>query len=70
MQGSYFNEFYKKPTLGMYDLQILHGQSVGFHILISFLNPSKDSICQITGGINYQLLGPKYDANSLPLLAV
>ena len=31
-----------------------------------FLNPLKDSICRITGGINSQILGPKYDADSLP----
>ena len=34
--------------------------------LTSFLNPSKNSICRITGRINFQILGPKYDADSLP----
>ena len=57
IQGSYFVKFYKKPTLG-----ILHGQLVGFHFFISFLNLLKDSTCRITGGISSQILGPKYDA--------
>ena len=40
-------------------LQILHGQSVGFHIFIAFLNPDKVSISQITVGISSQSLGSK-----------
>ena len=50
----------------MYVLQILHGQLVGFHFFIAFLNPGKVSICQITCGISSQILGRKYDADSLP----
>ena len=45
--------------LGIYVLQILHRQLVGFHFLIAFLNPEKVSICQITRGISSQILGPK-----------
>ena len=45
--------------LGIYVLQILHGQLVGFHFLIAFLNPKKVSTCQITCGISSQILGPK-----------
>ena len=48
-----------KPTLGIYVLQILQGQSVGFHFFIAFLNPDKASICQITVGISSQSLSPK-----------
>ena len=43
----------------MYVLQILHGQLLGFHFFIAFVNPDKVSICQITGGISSQSLGPK-----------
>ena len=41
MQGRLWYCFYRKPTLGMYVLQILQGQSVGFHFFIAFLNPDK-----------------------------
>ena len=54
-----FSCFYRKPTLGIYVLQILHGQLVGFHFFIAFLNSDKVSICLITGGISSQSLGPK-----------
>ena len=50
----------------MCDLQALHGQLIGFHCFFFFLNPSKYSICQITRGINFQILSLKYDADSLP----
>ena len=30
-----------------------------FPFFITFLNPEKVSICQITGGISSQILGPK-----------
>ena len=50
---------YRKPTLAMYVLQILHGQLVGFHFFIAFSNPGKVSIYRITGGISSQILGPK-----------
>ena len=45
--------------LGMYVLQILHEQLVGFHFFVAFLNPEKVSTRQITGGISSQILGPK-----------
>ena len=45
--------------LGMYVLQILHGQLVAFHFFIAFLNPDKVSICLITGGSVSQSLRPK-----------
>ena len=35
---------------------------------ISFLNPLKESYSQITGGIDSQILGPKYDTDSLQLV--
>ena len=59
MQGRLLYCSYRKPTLGMYVLQILHGQLVGFHFFIAFLNPEKVSICRITDGISSQILGPK-----------
>ena len=43
----------------MYVLQILQGQSVGFHFFIAFLNPDKVYICKITVAISSQSLGPK-----------
>ena len=58
-----------KPTLLMKTLQSLQGQSLGFHFLIFSLIPARDSIAFISagGGINSQILGPKYDADSDPL---
>ena len=48
-------------------LQILQGQSVGFHFLISHLKLSKDFLFLISKGICSQIFGPKYDADSVPL---
>ena len=51
----------------MKTLQSLQVQSLGFHFLFFSLNPARDSIAAISGGINSQILGPKYDADSGPL---
>ena len=48
-------------------LQSLQGKSSGFHFLIFSLNPVRDSIAFISGGIISQILGPNYDADSDPL---
>ena len=43
--------FQIKPKLGTNVLQILHGQSTGFHFLISLLKLSRDSLFLISAGI-------------------
>ena len=48
---------------GIKILQILQGQSVGFHYLISRLKPSKEFLFRISEGICSQIFGPKYDAD-------
>ena len=48
-------------------LQILQGQFKGFHFLISFLNPTRESLFFISVGICSQFLGPRYEADSLLL---
>ena len=48
----------------MKTLQSLRGQSLGFHFLNFSLNLARDSIAFISGGINSQILGPKYDPDS------
>ena len=47
-------------------LQILQGQFRGFHFLISFLDPTRESFFFISVGICSQIFGPKYEADSLP----
>ena len=51
----------------MKTLQSLQRQSLGFHFLIFSLNPARDPIAFISGGIDSQVLGPKYDAATDPL---
>ena len=53
-----------KPTLA---IKVLQGQFRGFHFLISFLNPTRESLFFISVGICFQILEPKYEADSLPL---
>ena len=48
-----------KPRQGTYLLQILHGQFIGFHCLIFFLNIDKLDSFIISSGIIYHILGPK-----------
>ena len=56
------------PKFGIKILQILQGQSVGFHFFISRLKPSRDFLFQISEGICSQIFGSKYDADSVPLV--
>ena len=58
---------YINPKFGIKILQILQGQSVGFHFLISRLKPSRDFLFRISENICFQNFGPKYDADSVPL---
>ena len=51
--------FQIKPKLGTNVLQILHGQSTGFHFLISLLKLSRDSLFLISAGICSQIFGPR-----------
>ena len=51
----------------MKTFQSLQGQSLDFHFLIFSLNPARDSIDFISGGINSQIVVPKYDTDSDPL---
>ena len=51
----------------MKTLRSLQGQSLGFHFLIFSLNPGRDTIAFISGGINSQIIVPKYDKDSDPL---
>ena len=48
-------------------LQILPGHSVGFHFFISFLKLLKESLFLILASIFSEILGPKEDADSVPL---
>ena len=48
----------------MKTLQSLRGQSLGFRFFNFSLNLTRDSIVFISGGINSQILGPKYDPDS------
>ena len=57
-----------KPKLGMKTLQILQGQFTGFYFLISFLKPSPEFIFLISEDIYSEILGPRYEADSLPLM--
>ena len=60
---------YINPKFGIKILQILQGQFVGLHFLISLslLKPSRDFLFRISEGICFQRFGPKYDADSIPL---
>ena len=55
------------PKFGIKNLQILQRQSVGFHFLISRLKPSRDFLFRLSEGICFQIFGPSYDADSVPL---
>ena len=55
------------PKFGIKNLQILQRQSVGFHFLISRLKPSRDFLFRLSEGICFQIFGPNYDADSVPL---
>ena len=55
------------PKFGIKILQILQGQSVGFHFLISCLKLSGDFLFRTSEGISFQIFGPKYDADSVLL---
>ena len=46
------------PKFGIKILQILQGQSVGFHFLISHLKLSKDFLFRISEDICFQIFGP------------
>ena len=48
-----------KPRQGTYLLQTLHGQFIGFHCLIFFLNIDKLDSILISSGIICHILGPK-----------
>ena len=61
------NLFYRKPTCDIYVLQSLQGQLLGFHFLITFLNPERDLICLKAGGISFHILGPMKETDALPL---
>ena len=54
-----------KLDLGMKTLQILQGQFTGFHI--SVLKTSRELTCLILKAICSQILGLRYEANSLQL---
>ena len=57
-----------KQTLLMQTLHNLQWQSLGVNFLCFSLHPARDSIYLfIFEGINSQMLGPTYDANSDPL---
>ena len=51
----------------MKTLQFLQGQFTGFHFLFSFLNLTREFIILTSLGICSHILGPKYNADSLPL---
>ena len=51
----------------MKTLQFLQGQFIGFHFLFSFLNLTREFIILTSLGICSHILGPKYNADSLPL---
>ena len=38
-----------------------------FHLFILFLNTEREDICFISEGINSQIVGPKWETDSLPL---
>ena len=42
-------------------------KNIGFHFLISRLKPSRDILFLISEGICFQIFGPKYDTDSVPL---
>ena len=48
----------------MKPLQNLQGKLLGLHFLSFPLNLAKDSITFVCGGINSQILGPKYNKDS------
>ena len=48
-------------------IKVLQEQFRGFHFLISFLNPTKESLFFISVGICSQILGPKCEADLLLL---
>ena len=48
-------------------LQSLQGQLTGFHFLIAFLKPFRETNSLISVGISSQILGPKNETASVPL---
>ena len=57
---------YIKPKFSTNTLQILQGQSIGFHFLISCLKPSRNMLL-ISEGICSQIFGLKYETDPVPL---
>ena len=58
-----------KPTRCIQILQILHEQ-IGFQCFISVLNAAEVVTCFISWGMEFQILGPRYDVDYLPYVSV
>ena len=58
-QTDYLNNSTKHKLCTLF-LQILHGQFLGFHLLVSFLKMLNEVMFVSSSRIKFQMIGPKY----------